>query len=58
MGKTVLTLCSDKLTSTSLPFVISSRAIIQLSITDVTDEDEDGNLNKSGIFQNLDIIYE
>lgn len=45
MGKTALTLCFDELTSTSLPFVISGRAIIQLSITDLTDEDKAGNLD-------------
>jgi hypothetical protein len=45
MVKTVLALCSDELTSTLLPFVISGRAIIQLSITDLTDEDEAVNLN-------------
>lgn len=58
MGKTVMILCFAELTSTSLPFVISGRAIIQLNITDLTDEDEAGNLEYSGISQNLKIIYE
>jgi hypothetical protein len=53
MGKTVLVLCLDELTSTSLPFVISGRAVIQLSITDLTDENEAGNLDHSGISQKL-----